>query len=102
MKTRAITIFEEERKKEIQDMIDKRKKKWDEIENERQKIKDKIGQIMAQLEFWEAIEKPKDISYNQKKNEIENLKITYQDHVEKYKELAKQLDKEIAILEELL
>jgi chromosome segregation ATPase len=101
----AISGYEEflkERNIAIQQMIDEKKMKWDSVEEVTQQIKDKIGKIIAEIDYWEASGNDKTPKYNDLIDQLEKLNLTYNNHLNENKDLAKQLNKEIAILENLL
>lgn len=94
-------LFEKEVKTALKKMINERKEKWDVIQSERQEISDEIGQITAELKFWNALGKPQDTQYLEKKRDLDKLHEVYHEHVNKYRMTADKLNQEIDILEQL-
>lgn len=101
-RTYTISQFDDERENAIESMIQTRKDTWKPIAEERQEIRNELGQALAERDFIEAkgyFDDDKEIKPIVEK--INKLTVQYNDHVEKYKSLAEQLDKEMVILENL-
>ncbi len=97
-----IPEFCKEREEAIESMIQIRKDKWSPIAEERQKLRNEIGRAMAEHDFIEVkgyIDE--DAELNPILEKINQLIAKYNDHVESYKLLANQLDKEMALLESI-